>query len=47
MDRKRMFELIAQLAQSILENCKTDEEIKALMDGITKYIAFSQSIFQR
>ena len=45
MNKEVMFKLIAQLAQSILEHCRTEEEIKAIMDGITKYIAFSESIF--
>jgi hypothetical protein len=44
MDRKKLFKLIAQISQIIIDNCETDDEVKWLKKGIEEYIDFSKSI---
>jgi len=38
--------VIAKIADIILNNCETDEEVEQVKDGIKKYIDFFKSIPQ-
>lgn len=46
MDSKKLFKIIAQISQIIIDNCETDKEIEQVKKGIEKYIDFSKSISQ-
>ena len=46
MDRKRLFKVIAQIAQIIIDGCETEKEVQAVKKGVEKYIDLSKSISQ-
>ena len=46
MDKRTLLSLIGRIAQLIVENCATDEEVNQVKEGIEKYLDFSKSISQ-
>lgn len=46
MDKQKLLSLINRIAQIIIENCETDQEIEQVKQGIEEYLDFSKSISQ-
>jgi hypothetical protein len=46
LDKRKLLHLINQIAQLVIENCETDEEIEQVKEGIEKYMDFPKSISQ-
>lgn len=46
MDKRTLLNIIARIAQIIIESCETDEEVERVKKGIEKYTDFSKSISQ-
>ena len=46
MDKKKLFKLVAQISQIILDSCETDKEVEQVKKGVEKYIDFSKFISQ-
>ena len=46
MKKKALINIIARLAEIIINNCETDEDIEQVKEGIEKYVDFLKSIPQ-
>jgi hypothetical protein len=46
MNKRKLLEIITQIAQIIIANCETDEQIEQVKEGVEKYIDFCKSIPQ-
>ena len=44
MDKNKLLNIIARIAQIIIDSCETNEEVEQVRNGIEKYIDFSKSI---